>query len=91
MSDKVLLDKIAGVIVANNKVLLEAVDEKIKSSEKRLEKKILATEGKLSKKIVDSQKDTIEVLSAMIHTSYNMHEKRIRQLEEEVGISSPKS
>lgn len=43
--------------------------------------KIEATEEHLQKKIDDSQADTIDILSALIHTGYNLHEKRIKNLE----------
>ncbi len=95
MSDKILLDKISEIIVTNNKVLLEAVDEKIVASEKRLtkliEEKIKESEVRLVGLIISSQKDTIDVLSEMINTGYNMHDKRIRRLEDELGISPAKT
>lgn len=50
-------------------------------------KKIVeASEKKLIKKIDDSQKDTIEVLMDAIHTGYNMHDKRIKRAENELGL-----
>jgi len=95
MSDKALLKEIAGIIVTNNKVLLEAVDEKIRDSEGRLaglvEEKIGTSEGKLVALISSSQQETIEALSEMINAGYNMHEKRIRRLEDELRITSPKA
>ena len=35
----------------------------------------------------ESQEDTIEVLLAAIHTGYNLHDKRIKQLEDELDLS----
>lgn len=83
MSDKQLLDKISGIIVANNKVLLRAMDEKIRESEIRVTQK-------LSKKITESQEDTQDFLREMIETGYNMHEKRIKRIEDHLGFSSAK-
>ena len=42
-----------------------------------------ATEERLSKKIADSQEDTITVLKELIHTGYEMHEERIKNLEDQ--------
>lgn len=36
--------------------------------------------------ISGSQKDTIEVLLDAIHTGYNLHDKRIKRLEDEIGL-----
>ena len=42
-----------------------------------------ATEERLTKKIEDSQEATIDVLSEVIHTGFNMHEERIKHLEDQ--------
>lgn len=84
MSDKTLLTKIAGIIVANNKVLLGAVDEKIKASEEKQTKKLIA-------KIDESREDIIEVFLDVVNTGYKMHDKRITRIENKLGISSTKA
>ncbi len=45
-----------------------------------------ASEERLIKKIEDTQEDTINVLSKLIHTGYNMHEEGIRAI-----VKYPKS
>jgi NADH:ubiquinone oxidoreductase subunit E len=83
MSDKQLLDKIAGIIVANNKVLLEAVGEKIKASEEKQTKELIA-------KIDESREDIIEVFMDVVNTGYKMTDKRLKKVEDKLGISSSK-
>lgn len=83
MSDKVLLEKLAGIIVANNKVLLEAVSEKIKASEEKQTKELIA-------KIDESHEDIIEVFMDVVNTGYKMTDKRLKKVEDKLGISSPK-
>ena len=45
-----------------------------------------ASEERLTKKIEASQEDTIEVLSEVIHTGYNMQEKRIKAIEDHLDM-----
>jgi len=53
---------------------------------KVVEEKIKTSEERVTKKIDDSQKDTIETLSELIHAGHALHEKRIKELEERVDI-----
>lgn len=75
MSEDKLLKKVGELIVANNEVLLSAIDKKNDSLKKEL-----------TKKIQGSQADTIEVLSDLLHTGYNMHEERIQRVENELHL-----
>lgn len=68
MSEDSLLKKIGKMFVANNKIILSAVDEKIKY----LKKDLFA-------KIDESQTDTIESLSEVVNNGYNHHEERIKR------------
>jgi hypothetical protein len=91
MTDEEILKKMTGMLLDNNKKLLTAVD---KSFEKAIEKAIQASEKrikqelteKLSTKIDESQKDTIDTLTALMHTGYDLHEKRIQRLEGELNL-----
>jgi type II secretory pathway component PulL len=49
-----------------------------------------AAEERLTQKIDASQEDTINVLRELIQTGYEMHEKRIRKLEDDLSIPHPK-
>lgn len=48
-----------------------------------------ATEERLTQKIVEAQEETIDTLSEVIHTGFNMHEERIEALEKHAGIPTP--
>jgi len=50
--------------------------EELKASEERIK-------TELKQAIDKSQEDTIEALSKVIHTGYNMHEERIKRLEDQ--------
>jgi hypothetical protein len=86
MSDNTFLQQIGAMIVANNKTLLIAVDEKIQSSEKRTATAIIASKEETFEKIKASQEDTVDVLSEVINTGYSIHEERIQRLEDKVGL-----
>lgn len=83
MSEDKLLKKFEDMLIANNDVLLNAMDKKIQTSEKRIKEEITQ---KLSKQIELSQEDTINVLSELIHTGYDMHEDRIKRIENELHL-----
>jgi hypothetical protein len=63
------------------------VKEEVQASEERLTTKIRdeirASEERLTKKMESELEETIEVLKEFIHTGYNMHEERIKQLEDQ--------
>jgi hypothetical protein len=76
MDENKLLHKIGNLIdkkLAPIKEQLDTVELKVELVNKRVEE--------VHKKIEQSQEDTIEALSELIHTGYNMHESRIKKLE----------
>lgn len=79
MSDDKLLKKIEEMMVANNNVLLNAMANKIQASEQRIK-------NELSQQIKATQQDTIDALSDLIHTGYDMHEARIQRVENELHL-----
>ncbi len=71
---------------------LETVELKVEVVNKRVGQlggELKQTEQRLEKSITKSQEDTIEILSALIHTGYNMHEERIEKIEDKLQITSP--
>ncbi len=82
-NNKILLEAVDEKFVTNNDVLLEAVDQKITASEKR-------TKAELTAKIDESREDIIEVFMDVVNTGYKMTDKRLKKVEEKLGISSPK-
>ena len=87
MTDEEILKKMAGILHVNNKKLLTTVDKSIEkaiqASEKRIKQEL--TE-KLSTKIDESQKDTIDMLIALMHTGYDLHKKRIQRVKDELNL-----
>ena len=75
MSDDTLLKKIG-----------EILDNKLQTLEKKLQAANQELGEKLSKKIDDSQEDTIDALSEVINTGYNLHEERIVRIETELDL-----
>jgi len=67
---------------------LEQIEKLIASSEQRLTDKIEATRQELKQAIQDAQEDTLNAMSDLVHEVYNMHEKRIRNIEHHVGLTS---
>lgn len=71
---------------------LDTVEMKVELVNKRVDQlggQLRQAEQKLEKAIVKSQEETIEVLSDLIHSGYNLHEKRIRKIENKLQITSP--
>lgn len=98
MSDKLLLDNITRIVIANNKVLLEAVDQKFVANNDVLlvavDEKIKASEEKQTKELIakidESREYIIEVFMDVVNTGYKMTDKRLKKVEDKLGISSPK-
>lgn len=65
----------AEMLLENNKRIDISIEKAVRSSEKRLEKKI-----------ENAQIETIDTLSELIHTGYNLHEKRIQRIEDELHL-----
>jgi len=59
----------------------ELIDQKLKPIKEQLETLDLKVEL-TNTKIDKSQKDVIDTLSDLIHTGYNLHEDRVKKLEE---------
>jgi hypothetical protein len=55
-----------------------------------IEQKIQASEARLKEVIEISQEETIDALSEVVHTGYNLHEKRISHIEEQLDRPHPK-
>jgi hypothetical protein len=70
--------------------LKNVIKEEVTASERRvkseLRQEIIASEERLTQKIEASQEETIDVLSEVIHTRYNMHEKRVSAVEAQLDI-----
>ena len=71
-------------IVAEVGQLVKAENETLKTV---LLAEIKAVEKRVTQKIDDSQKDTIEVLSALIQEGHTDHENRIKTLENPEALS----
>ena len=80
---KLMKKTMAEVLLVNNERLMisveKSIEKAVRASEERLTKK-------LTQKIEDSQKDTIDTLTALIHTGYNLHEERIQRIENELSL-----
>lgn len=74
--------------VAGVKRDLKGVKEDLKEVKQRLGTVELKVEL-VNETIKKSQEDTIEVLSKLIHTGYNLHEERIKKLEKRQHPSQP--
>lgn len=91
MSDNKLLNQIGNLI--DNK--LQPLKKDLKGVREQLDTVELKVElvnkrvGEVSNKVDQSQKDTIEALSDLINTGYNLHEKRIRKIEDKLQITNP--
>jgi uncharacterized protein (UPF0335 family) len=78
------------MVIANNQTLITAIDKKIQASEQRVEEKIAQNiqrlKQQLERKMKESHEDTRDVLSALMHTGYDMHEERIVRIENELDL-----
>lgn len=66
-------------------IKVELVDKRVEGLEGRLGK----VEKNLERKIMQTQEDTIDALSELINTSYNLHEKRIKKVEDVLQMTNP--
>lgn len=83
MTNEELLEKMRGIVREE----VTASENRVKSE---LRQEIKASEERVVQKIDRSQEDTIEVLKELIHTGYEMHEHRIRKIEDDLSIPHPK-
>lgn len=72
MNDDKLLDQIG-----------ELIDKKLAPTKKQLDTIELKVEA-VHSKVDQAQQETIETLTGLIHAGYEIHEKRIKKLEDEI-------
>ena len=82
MSDTTLLKQIGELIDKK----LAPMQGQIGSMQKQLDTVELKVEA-VNKRVEQAQEETIEVLTDIIQTGYNLHEKRIKRLEKQAGFS----
>ncbi len=72
----------------DNNILLNQIAESIKTIKNKLD--VIETKVELvNKRVEQSQDETISALSELINEGYNLHEKRIKKIEEQ--LHSPQS
>jgi len=71
---------------------LSGVKKQLNTLELKVElvnKRVTEGHQELKQSIKQSQEETIDTLSALIHTGYTMHEKRIKKIEDRLQITNP--
>lgn len=89
MSDTTLLKQIGELIdkkLAPMQGQIGSMQGQIGSMQKQLDTVELKVEA-VNKRVEQAQEETIEVLTDIIQTGYNLHEKRIKRLEKQAGFS----
>lgn len=69
---------------------LQAIKAIVKEEVGTVKKQLNTLEIKVelvNKKIEQTQRETIDTLSALIHTGYNLHEERIKRIEKGLQAS----
>lgn len=69
-------------------VVKEEIEDEIKPIKKQLDTVEIKVEL-VNKRVEQSQEETIDALSELINTGYNLHEKRIKKIEDKLQITSP--
>ncbi|KKQ31905.1 MAG: hypothetical protein US48_C0043G0005 [Candidatus Levybacteria bacterium GW2011_GWA2_37_36] len=88
MDNSKLLNQIGSLIkkeLVPIKKQLDTVEIKVEVVNKRVGQ----AEKNLERKIMQSQEETIDALSELINTGYDLHEKRIAKIEDNLGITTP--
>ena len=88
MDNNKLIKQIGNVIekkLEPIKKQLDTVELKVEAVNNKVDK----VHEELQRSIEQSQEETIEVLSDLIHTGYDLHEKRIKKIENNLGIATP--
>lgn len=83
MNDKKLLEQIEELITKNLypiKIDLKGVKQQLNSVEMKVEL--------INKKVEQAQHETIEALSELVNTGYNLHEERLKHVEEHIKSTS---
>lgn len=83
---KQIKDIVSKELQLSEKRVKQELTQEIHATEGKLREEIHATEQKLLLEIKDRQKDTIEVLSELMHTSHTMNEKRIKRIEDTLEL-----
>lgn len=95
MNEDKLLKQIGELIDTKLKAELKPIKEQLDTVEMKVEVVNSRVNGlsdqikKLGQKIKESQEDTIEALSSLIHAGYNMHEERIINIENHLNLTPP--
>ena len=102
MNDNKLLNQIGNLIddklqpikenLTGVKQDLKGVKQQLETVEIKVElvnKRVGQVHQELQQSIKQSQEETIDALSALIHTGYNLHEKRIKKIEDTLQITNP--
>ena len=69
-------------------VVKEEIQEEVKPIKKQLDTVEMKVEL-VNKRVGQAQDETIDALSELINTGYDIHEKRIRKIESVLQIPSP--
>ena len=88
MDNSKLLNQIGSLIkkeLVPIKKQLDTVEIKVEVVNKRVGQ----AEKNLERKIMQSQEETIDALSELINTGYDLHEKRIAKIVDNLGITTP--
>lgn len=78
-NNKSVIDHVGKIFVHNNTKLVESIDASMDYKFKQLKQELVT-------RISESQADTIESLSEIIHNGYNSHESRIKRVENELDL-----
>jgi archaellum component FlaC len=71
---------------------LTGVEKKVESVDMKVElvnERIGKVHQELTQSIKQSQEETIESLSSLVHSGYNLQEKRIKKIEDHLQIPNP--
>ena len=71
---------------------LDGVQGQLNTVELKVElvnKKVGEVHQELQQSIKQSQEETIDALSSLIHTGYDLHEQRIKKIEDTLRITNP--
>lgn len=79
------LQAIKGIVKGEIKPLKKQLDI-VEMKVELVNKKVDQVAERLDKKIDTSQEKTIDILSELIHAGYNLHEKRIKGIEDHLHI-----
>lgn len=80
------LQQIRGVVKEEVQVVKEEV-QTVKEEVQTVKKQLDTVEMKVelvNKRVEQAQEETIDTLSGLIHEGYNLHEKRIKKIEEQL-------